>query len=134
MLYTKKKKISMLFLPIVDYRHESESVSHSVVSDSVTPWTVACQDSLSMEFSRQNYWSGLPFPSTDIFHTLLYCTLQVLHFFFFFYKLKICGIPTSSKPIRTTFQQPFLTSCLLCPLLVILKIFQTFSLLLHLLW
>ena len=29
----------------------------------VTPWTVACQAPLSMEFSRQGYWSGLPFPS-----------------------------------------------------------------------
>ena len=28
----------------------------------VTPWTVAHQDSLSMGFSRQEYWSGLPFP------------------------------------------------------------------------
>ena len=30
---------------------------------SVTPWTVACQDPLSMEFSRQEEWSGFPFPS-----------------------------------------------------------------------
>ena len=30
--------------------------------DSVTPWTIACQAPLSMEFSRQGYWSGLPFP------------------------------------------------------------------------
>ena len=29
----------------------------------VTPWTVACQAPLSMEFSRQGYWNGLPFPS-----------------------------------------------------------------------
>ena len=29
----------------------------------VTPWTVAHQASLSMEFSRQEYYSGLPFPS-----------------------------------------------------------------------
>ena len=29
----------------------------------VTPWTVTCQDPLSMEYSRQEYWSGLPFPS-----------------------------------------------------------------------
>ena len=37
--------------------------SHSVVSDSLaTPWTVACQAPLSMEFSRQESWSGLPFP------------------------------------------------------------------------
>ena len=28
----------------------------------VTPWTVAHQVPLSMEFSRQEYWSGLPFP------------------------------------------------------------------------
>ena len=28
-----------------------------------TPWAVARQASLSMGFSRQEYWSGLPFPS-----------------------------------------------------------------------
>ena len=28
----------------------------------VTPWTVACQAPLSMGFSRQEYWSGVPFP------------------------------------------------------------------------
>ena len=28
-----------------------------------TPWTVVCQAPLPMEFSRQEYWSGLPFPS-----------------------------------------------------------------------
>ena len=28
-----------------------------------TPWTVACQAPLSMRFSRQEYWSGLPFSS-----------------------------------------------------------------------
>ena len=27
-----------------------------------TPWTIACQVPLSMGFSRQEYWSGLPFP------------------------------------------------------------------------
>ena len=30
---------------------------------SVTPSTIACQAPLSMGFSRQEYWSGLPFPS-----------------------------------------------------------------------
>ena len=29
----------------------------------VTPWTVGCQAPLSVRFSRQEYWSGLPFPS-----------------------------------------------------------------------
>ena len=33
------------------------------MSDSVTPRTIACQAPLPMEFSRQEYWSGLPFPS-----------------------------------------------------------------------
>ena len=28
----------------------------------MTPWTVACQAPLSMVFSRQEYWTGLPFP------------------------------------------------------------------------
>ena len=37
--------------------------SHQVVSDSVTPWTVACQSPLPMGFLRREYWSGLPFPS-----------------------------------------------------------------------
>ena len=29
-----------------------------------TPWTVACETPLSMGFPRQEYWSGLPFPTT----------------------------------------------------------------------
>ena len=32
------------------------------MSDSVTPGTVARQAPLSMGFSRQEYWNGLPFP------------------------------------------------------------------------
>ena len=32
----------------------------------VTPWTVACEASLSMGFFRQEYWSGLPFPSLSL--------------------------------------------------------------------
>ena len=38
-------------------------VSHfSHVRLFVTPWAVACQAPLSMRFSRQEYWSGLPLP------------------------------------------------------------------------
>ena len=29
----------------------------------VTLWTVACQAPISVEFSRKEYWSGLPFPT-----------------------------------------------------------------------
>ena len=35
----------------------------SCVTLCATPWTVARQAPLSVEFSRQEYWSGLPFPS-----------------------------------------------------------------------
>ena len=35
------------------------------MSNSATPWTVALQAPQSMEFSRQEYWSGLPFLSPE---------------------------------------------------------------------
>ena len=38
-------------------------VSHLIVSDSATPWTVAHHAPQSMEFLRQEYWYGLPIPS-----------------------------------------------------------------------
>ena len=39
-------------------------LSHSSrVQLSVTLWTVAHKAPMSMEFSRQKYWSGLPVPS-----------------------------------------------------------------------
>ena len=42
---------------------ESEVKSLSHVQLFATPWTVAYRTPPSMEFSRQEYWSGLPFPS-----------------------------------------------------------------------
>ena len=41
-----------------------KSLSH--VRLFVTPWTVAYQAPLSMGFSRQEYWSGVPLPSPDM--------------------------------------------------------------------
>ena len=43
-----------------------------------TPWTVAYEGPLSMEFSRQQYWSGLPF-------------LPVLHPMSQQYNIPFCG-------------------------------------------
>ena len=37
----------------------------------VTPWTIAYQALLSMAFSRQEYWSGSPFPSPGILRVIL---------------------------------------------------------------
>ena len=73
----KKKRIQrslkFLFLltttsPAVTYRLWSqtpeERKSLSRVRLFATSWTVAYQAPLSMGFSRQQYWSGLPFPSS----------------------------------------------------------------------
>ena len=43
-----------------------------------TPWTVACQPPLSMRFSKQEYWSGLPFPSPYIY--VLWCKQSWIYF------------------------------------------------------
>ena len=53
------KNRNYILLSIVKY------VSCSVMSDSAIPWTVASQAPLSMKFSRQEYWSGLSFPSPE---------------------------------------------------------------------
>ena len=37
----------------------------SVASDSMTPRSIVCQAPLFMEFSRQDYWSRLPFPPPE---------------------------------------------------------------------
>ena len=50
-------KEDLILLPKVN--EPSESVSHLVMSDSLKP----CEAPQSMEFSRQEYWSELPFPS-----------------------------------------------------------------------
>ena len=42
-----------------------EDISLSCVRLFATPWKVAYQAPLSMGFSRQEYWSGLPFPSPE---------------------------------------------------------------------
>ena len=46
--------------------------SLSRVLPSVTPWTAAYQAPLSMGFSRQEYWSGVPLPSPSIRCTRLF--------------------------------------------------------------
>ena len=50
------KNILKLFLHVVVVVFEL--LSH--VQLSVTPWTIALQAPLSMEFSQQEYWSGMP--------------------------------------------------------------------------
>jgi len=54
-----------LFSPQNSIQNEQQLLlSHQVMSDSfVTPWTIAHRVPLSMSFPRQEYWSGLPFPT-----------------------------------------------------------------------
>ena len=54
----------MTYLMIRSYHSMEKGVkSLSRVQLLATPWTVAHQAPLSMGFSRQEYWSGLPLPS-----------------------------------------------------------------------
>ena len=48
-------------LPLAPLRKPAQLLSH--VQLFVTPWSLACQAPLSMGLSRQEYWSGLPFPT-----------------------------------------------------------------------
>ncbi|CAI9179161.1 unnamed protein product [Rangifer tarandus platyrhynchus] len=51
-----------LVLPVYCYQPISLH-PHAHMLSHVTPWTAARQAPLFMGFSRQEYWSGLPFPS-----------------------------------------------------------------------
>ena len=76
-----------------------QGVSRSVMSDSPTPWTIACQASLSMGFSRQEYWSGLPFSSPGDLPNLSDRT-QVFHIVGRFC-LSHQGSPSSTTRVQT---------------------------------
>ena len=62
------RKILFLFLVMRTFKIYSQQINNCcfLVAELclfVIPWTIARQAPLSMGFSRQEYWSGLPFPS-----------------------------------------------------------------------
>ena len=64
-LYQKseiKEKLTEQMAILLASTPEVRCYSLSRARLSVTPWTAAHQAPLSMGFSRQEYWSGLPFP------------------------------------------------------------------------
>ena len=56
--------IALQSLPASTSLRKKKKVSCLVVSESANPCIVAQQAPLSMGFSRQEYWNGLPFPSS----------------------------------------------------------------------
>ena len=94
--YTRERWISPRML-------KQDVLGCSVVSDFVTPWTAACQAPLSMGFFRQEYWSGLPFPSPGFFPTqgLNLSLPRLLHFRQILYPLSHWRSPETRQ--RTKF-------------------------------
>ena len=91
-------------------RHESCKLSHVSFA---TPCTIAHQTPLSMGFSRQEHWNGLPFPSPGIFLTQG-LNLHLLHWQANFLPLSHMGIPCTcidicifeiSPPLLTFFRK-----------------------------
>ena len=72
----------------------------------VTPWTVARQAPLSMGFSRQKYWSGLPFPSRVSWvvnrYFLVDSSLNFILFIYFFCRLYFSLFHSSEIIFSTT--------------------------------
>ena len=58
-----KNGVGYVLLSLIHCKWKGKVKSLSRVQFFLTPWTVAHQAPPSMEFSRQEYWSGLPFPS-----------------------------------------------------------------------
>ena len=58
----KLRKLILFFMKCITNYNYLCVLSHSHVLPSEIPWTVARQAPLSMEFSRPEYWSRLPFP------------------------------------------------------------------------
>ena len=82
-----------------------------------TPWTASCQAPLSMGFSRQEYWSGVPLPS-PLIHTYTYIYIYIYIYETAAYKksshksfLSIPKGPRKEQPSkREGFRHPFLYS------------------------
>ena len=69
-MLTKVHIVKAMVFPVVMYdvrkvKRKVKSLSHALLY--ATPWIVAYQAFPSMGFSRQEYWSGLPFPSAGDF-------------------------------------------------------------------
>ena len=79
-----------------------------------TPWTVPCQAPLSMEFSGQEYWSGLPFPTPILgFWVVFFICLRLLGIFHW----KVSCLQVESFIYEIAFHSIFLPYCALSVML-----------------
>ena len=62
---TVKYMLFLIYFFLLAHSHIVVVDMLSCVQLSSILWTIACQAPLSMEFSRQEYWSGLPFPPPE---------------------------------------------------------------------
>ena len=123
------KMLHRLSLPVDD--SSGRSYGGSVIKSCptlVTPWAVAYQVPLSMGFSRQEFWSGLPFPSPwDLFRLRNWTRVSIIAGIFFtnwptredritFSKFQLGGF--------SCFQSNILTIYILSKILI-LKIYPT---------
>ena len=75
-----KSEKQMLYICIFAWKWKVKVKSLSRIRLLATPWTPAHQAPLSMGFSRQEYWSGVPLPSPT-WHAEALKSLVVLHVF-----------------------------------------------------
>ena len=65
--YCNKESCTFFFLVLPVYCYQPISLHpQACMLSHVTPWTAAHQAPLSVDFSRQEYWSKLPFPSLRV--------------------------------------------------------------------
>ena len=96
-----------------DHLKMTVQVSCTFVSNSAIPGTVARQAPLSLELSRQEYWSGLPFPSSGIFPAQR-SNLGLLHCRQFLYHLRRQGSPEEHILLLKYYDKHHLLHSLTC--------------------
>ena len=93
-----------------------KSLSH--VRLLATPWTAAHQAPLSMGFSRQDYWSGLPLPSpTDFYRLIFYPIILLIVLLIEYLRFPIIYKVSYHLQIVTSLLLSFQFSCILFPFL-----------------
>ena len=60
-----KELDQLKFFPVLNICTATRCLVAQFVQLSAAPWTVACQAPWYIEFSRQEYWSALPFPTPE---------------------------------------------------------------------